>query len=74
MCGIAGIVAFQTPQYKNIVSSMVNKLTHRGPDFSSVRQENEFAFGHSRLSIVDLKSGNQPMSNFNHNLSITFNG
>jgi asparagine synthase (glutamine-hydrolysing) len=56
---------------------MADRLAHRGPDGAGTWQHNEFrvAFGHRRLSIVDLSAaGAQPMTNEDGSVVITYNG
>jgi len=40
---------------------MTNSLEHRGPDENGFYIDNHIALGHSRLSIIDLESGSQPI-------------
>jgi len=77
MCGITGYIDFNKKSSKEILTTMTDTMTHRGPDGSGYELiENEFAqigFGHRRLSIIDLSEhGKQPME-FNGNW-ICFNG
>jgi len=74
MCGIAGIVAPITPEHTESLNRMVDRLAHRGPDGSGVHCFGECALGHRRLSIVDLRSGQQPMFAPAAPIAITFNG
>lgn len=78
MCGISGVY-FNQKKKKNELESVINKMVqqqvNRGPDDSGVFIDikNSIAFGHNRLSIIDLsKAGKQPME-FG-DLWITFNG
>ncbi len=78
MCGITGKYNFRLsePIDKNLASEMTKVITHRGPDdagsyFNS--KENLF-LGHRRLSIIDLNTGHQPISNENNTIWIVFNG
>jgi len=75
MCGIAGIVASESEQYQHPLKQMVNALSHRGPDASGTYFFPTCALGHTRLSIIDLSSGGQPMlSPLTDKIGITFNG
>ncbi|MDP1713124.1 MAG: asparagine synthase B [Anaerolineales bacterium] len=58
MCGIAG--ALQQPASDN-VKSMVEKLAHRGPDGHGVKNLAHATLGHTRLAILDIEGGVQPM-------------
>lgn len=82
MCGIAGI--FQLKHTETIESikesnekrirSMLGMLQHRGPDANGLYLDDYVALGHSRLAIIDLQSGNQPMVSGNGRYWISFNG
>lgn len=74
MCGIAGIVAPHAEQYRPALERMVAALSHRGPDGSGIHIFPGCALGHTRLSIVDLTTGDQPMLAADGSLAITFNG
>lgn len=74
MCGIAGILEFdkrKTPEITQL-ESMVSTLSHRGPDAWGTYVSNGMALGHTRLSIVDLGGGHQPMKS--DDLTIAYNG
>src|SRR5213080_5397719 len=47
---------------------------HRGPDESGIYTGERVALGHRRLSIIDLSSGQQPLSNEDGTVWISFNG
>ena len=53
---------------------MCRVITHRGPDEQGAVVEGRAALGMRRLSIIDLKSGQQPIYNEDGNLAIVFNG
>ena len=75
MCGIAGIIfPNAVEQCKHQVHNMVNSLKHRGPDNQTVHSFKNAVFGHTRLSIVDLLSGNQPMLSDDNSRAVVFNG
>ena len=56
------------------IKKMMGALNHRGPDSSGYFIDNKVALGHTRLSIIDLQTGNQPLTNEDQTLWITFNG
>ncbi|MBT5400646.1 hypothetical protein HOL24_08905, partial [bacterium] len=62
MCGITGIFGnLRKDELEASVHKMLSVLTHRGPDDSGIWTDNGIAFGHRRLSIMDLSSaGHQP--------------
>ncbi len=80
MCGFAGIIASEDRFLEgldHIIDSMSNTLQHRGPDSSGrwVDPSTPFAFGHRRLSIIDLsEEGNQPMLSADGRYVIVYNG
>jgi asparagine synthase (glutamine-hydrolysing) len=75
MCGIAGIVRFDgAPVNAEAVRGMVRTLRHRGPDSNAVHVSNGVGLGHARLQVIDLATGEQPMSTEDQGLWITFNG
>ncbi len=75
MCGIAGFVTSRPgdPQ-STIVERMTTVLEHRGPDAFGYHQDTWAHLGHRRLSIIDLSSGQQPMTNEDGTLWIVYNG
>ena len=75
MCGITGWFSKrpQTETEHEILSRMVNALSHRGPDGQGTLIRTHMALGHTRLAVIDLKAGKQPMSYRKH-LHIVFNG
>ncbi len=77
MCGIAGIVALREgmpPPGIDDVQAMVGALRHRGPDERGLYRDARAALGHARLAVVDLATGQQPLSNEDGELWIAFNG
>ena len=74
MCGIAGIAGREGPPAENAVRSMMAALAHRGPDDQGVQSLAGAILGHTRLSIIDLKTGHQPLSTPDGRYWITYNG
>ncbi len=77
MCGIAGIVALRDglePPAVEQLAAMVGVLRHRGPDEAGVYRDERAGLGHARLSIIDLMTGQQPLSNEDGTIWIAFNG
>ncbi|MEG3637895.1 asparagine synthase (glutamine-hydrolyzing) [Magnetococcus sp. PR-3] len=73
MCGIAGTVG--TPgDAQALISTMTALLSHRGPDHQGIHHDGDVAIGMRRLSIIDLSSGNQPISTQDERYTIVFNG
>ena len=77
MCGINGI-AFTNRSHRMIDASVLERMRdvirHRGPDDSGAFIAGPIGLGHRRLSIVDVASGHQPMTNEDGALQITYNG
>jgi asparagine synthase (glutamine-hydrolysing) len=75
MCGINGCID-KTGQRDlvKILGKMNRQIRHRGPDDKGVWTENKLGMGMQRLSIIDLKTGSQPMHNSFNNTTIVFNG
>lgn len=76
MCGICGIYYFDKEKkvnQKNIIS-MMKLLHHRGPDDEGIFLLNNVGLGHKRLSIIDLKTGKQPIFNESGDIVVIFNG
>ena len=76
MCGIAGIVAVEglDEHAPSRAMRMRDVLTHRGPDEGGLHCDAHAALAHRRLSIVDLRSGQQPLSNEDGGVWVIFNG
>src|SRR5262245_31167714 len=76
MCGIAGIVSNEQlgSDAPRRAIRMRDALAHRGPDDVGLRFDAFSALAHRRLSIIDLASGRQPMSNERNSAWIVFNG
>jgi asparagine synthase (glutamine-hydrolysing) len=82
MCGINGILALngaRTPAHeaelRQAVESMNAAIAHRGPDGGGVYSHRALAFGHRRLSIIDLSdNAAQPMFNEDGTVVLVFNG
>jgi asparagine synthase (glutamine-hydrolysing) len=75
MCGIAGVVNRSgEPVDSALLRRMAEAIDHRGPDALAVKPLGQAGFAHTRLSIIDLSGGAQPMCNEDETLWITFNG
>lgn len=76
MCGICGKVTFEQGSRveESLLSSMLERIAHRGPDDQGVYRTEKAALGHRRLSIIDLDRGHQPLSNEDASVWIVFNG
>jgi asparagine synthase (glutamine-hydrolysing) len=77
MCGIAGVVNRQAglkPPSRQMLAAMAGALTHRGPDEFGIYRDQFAGLSHARLSIIDLATGQQPLTNERQTLWISFNG
>ena len=76
MCGIAGIVAVDrlADDAPARATRMRDVITHRGPDEAGLHCDAHAALAHRRLSIVDLSTGQQPLSNEDGTIWVSFNG
>jgi asparagine synthase (glutamine-hydrolysing) len=76
MCGICGIVSIdnQNNRFSELVNQMTDSMSHRGPDEEGFHLDGHIALGVRRLSIIDIKNGNQPIYNEDKSLVIIFNG
>src|SRR4051812_40608267 len=76
MCGIAGFVSTTAldSDARERALRMRDVITHRGPDEAGLRLDARAALAHRRLSIVDLKTGQQPLSNEDGSIWVVFNG
>ena len=74
MCGIYGAVKIRQNSNIKFTTNGINTLKHRGPDNIGTYSDDNVFLGHTRLSIIDIESGNQPIFNENSNMCIIFNG
>ncbi len=75
MCGIVGIVRSGTePVDEALLSRMCDAIRHRGPDEDGFYVNRRVGLGVRRLSIIDVKGGQQPISNQDRTAWIVFNG
>ncbi len=75
MCGLCGIIDFQTAADAAVIAKMLGPLEPRGPDAAGIFVQDGVGFGHRRLSIIDLSSvSQQPMVDPELGLGIVFNG
>jgi asparagine synthase (glutamine-hydrolysing) len=76
MCGIAGIVHadYQHSVSQESIKAMCDRLVHRGPDHFGHYVQGQVGLGMRRLSIIDLETGEQPITNEDGTVWIVFNG
>jgi len=78
MCGFCGFTG-QIENREEVLRAMTRRIAHRGPDsegyhISGEGQRDSIAIGFRRLSIIDLKTGDQPLYNEDKSLVLTVNG
>ncbi|HEV2395180.1 MAG TPA: asparagine synthase (glutamine-hydrolyzing) [Verrucomicrobiae bacterium] len=76
MCGIAGIFNLDSGEHvgEQVMREMLGSIRHRGPDQFGIYLDGPIVLGSARLSIIDLSTGQQPISNEDGTLWIVFNG
>ena len=76
MCGIAGILefAFRSRPSRAVLDAMSAAIAHRGPDERGVWTDEGIALAARRLRVVDLVSGQQPLTNEDGSLHLVANG
>src|SRR5215469_7124029 len=76
MCGICGKIKFERDASvsSNLIRGMLDTIRHRGPDDDGIYTSPQVGLGQVRLSIIDLASGHQPLSNEDGTIWIVFNG
>ncbi len=76
MCGIVGLFDSQGQRAVDpaLLTRMNDSQTHRGPDESDLFIAAGIGLGHRRLSIIDLKSGQQPLFNEDRSVVVVYNG
>ncbi|MBI3448927.1 MAG: asparagine synthase (glutamine-hydrolyzing) [Acidobacteria bacterium] len=76
MCGIVGIFSHDSPVDPAALSRATQALHHRGPDGQRhfISPDGRAALGHARLSIIDLRTGDQPIANEEGTAHIVVNG
>ncbi len=73
MCGICGFTG-HLDNSKEVLTRMMDRIKHRGPDSEGQFITENAAWGFRRLSIIDLDHGSQPMFNEDNSIVIVFNG
>ena len=76
MCGVAGIYFFDArpPDARQTAQAMAAAIAHRGMDDKGVFENEHLVLAHQRLSIIDLETGHQPMSNEDGSIVVACNG
>src|SRR5215213_9494047 len=76
MCGICGKLQLERTETvrHDIVEKMMSALSHRGPDGNGTYFSGPVGLGHTRLAIIDLSGGAQPLSNEDGSVWLVYNG
>ncbi len=76
MCGICGFYQYGAvgPGDGTVLHRMMEAIRHRGPDDEGAFLSGPVALGNRRLSIIDLETGKQPISNETGSVTVVFNG
>ena len=75
MCGVAGIIDYRNSSNSvAAVEAMLRTFSYRGPDESGIYHSPSATIGNVRLSIIDLLTGQQPLSDISGRYWIVFNG
>ena len=76
MCGICGVVSFTPDTHLDhgTLQRMNDSIRHRGPDDDGYHQDAQASLAMRRLSIIDLNTGQQPISNESGDIWVVYNG
>src|SRR5947207_1888758 len=76
MCGICGKLQLRNDSRvePELLDRMMEAMSHRGPDGKGRYTDGPVGLGHTRLAIIDLNTGAQPMCNEDKSVWIVFNG
>jgi len=75
MCGICGEISVDGARVpERNVRSMLDGMRHRGPDSEGVFSAPGISAGMTRLAVIDLDGGDQPIDDETRNVSVVFNG
>src|SRR5207249_6094242 len=76
MCGICGVFRLGAGRHveRDTLADMNAQIVHRGPDDDGFFVEGNIGLAMRRLSIIDIKTGHQPITNEDENIWIVYNG
>lgn len=74
MCGIAGCFNPKTPPDDALLNRLCGTMRQRGPDAQGIFLDGPLGLAHTRLSVIDLDGGCQPMQDGNGRFTLVFNG
>jgi asparagine synthase (glutamine-hydrolysing) len=74
MCGIAGIATRGAIPARELIRAMCDVMRHRGPDGEGIHVAAGIGMGMRRLAVIDLATGDQPVTNESGTVHVVFNG
>src|SRR5215211_3564015 len=74
MCGICGLVNSELCDVRPVVEAQLASLHHRGPDARGSFRANQAVISQNRLAIIDLNTGDPPITNEDGTLAVVLNG
>ena len=76
MCGICGRLEFDSEKRVSpaLLQGMMQAISHRGPDGHGLHAVGPVGLGHTRLAIIDLNTGAQPIANEDQSIWVVYNG
>jgi asparagine synthase (glutamine-hydrolysing) len=74
MCGICGIAASEPDDLRRVADAQEPLLTHRGPDSYGAFEGSKAAIAQNRLAIIDLVTGDPPITNEDRSIGVVLNG
>ncbi len=74
MCGIAGMIVLRAGAEPEVLQTMAQSLIHRGPEDQGHYVSESFGIAHTRLSIIDLPGGHQPLFDAHKRYALVCNG
>jgi asparagine synthase (glutamine-hydrolysing) len=74
MCGISGIIGGSPDDSARIIEAQLDLLDHRGPDARGHFAAAHGAIGQNRLAIIDLVTGDPPITNEDRSVAVVLNG
>lgn len=74
MCGIAGYLVDDRGDSNRVLERQLEVLAHRGPDSFGIHRGSKARIGQTRLAVIDLETGDPPITNEDGRLGVAFNG
>ena len=74
MCGIVGALAFRRRVAGSEVEGALDLMRHRGPDSTGIFARGRGAIGQTRLAVIDLHTGDPPITNERGDMGVVLNG